>query len=300
MIDSLEPCDAAIQDSLLRHADCLEPGGACRWAFDAAGDGSLPARAWVEGQWLRFRIALDGGGPEIMDANRLQQMLQANADLEGGVKFGLASGPGQGLLAAEVLLSDDPADLDGRVRRVCAGLRQGAALYYSNFSLAAPSSHSPPAPGDIDLPGLCSAAGWRPVERPGGQAAVALDVPGVFLQALIAPRKQGGLAVQVALENAEGVPSVCRRALHVLLLSACRTVRMARALAGNRDEEADYRWEVVLDDAPGASALGHALAALSVACRLSAREVTAFYDETIARNYLAVRGWSSSIANGDC
>ena len=41
------------------------------------------------------------------------------------------------------------------------------------------------------------------------------------------------------------------------------------------------------------TARAHALSALSMACRLCAREVKALEDETLAQEFVRVRGWSS-------
>jgi len=304
MNEVMPQCAAALDESLRHHACSAEPCGIGRWRFDVGDDDRLPARAWIAGEWLRIQTVADAAGRGRLDARGIQQMLQANAALEGGVKFALDDGANRGLLVAEILLSDDPADLAGRVRRACAGLRRGAAALFGRNLPAQTASPLPsPTPPCIDVPRLCSEAGWRPAARPDGRAVVPLEVPDLYLQATVGPCEQGGLQVEVALESVDGAASLCRRAVHVLLLSACRTVRMARAVARLRDgeaEELDCGWEVVLDDTPGASGLGHALAALSVACRLCAREVIALHDETIARKYLVIRRWSSLISNGDC
>ena len=82
----------------------------------------------------------------------------------------------------------------------------------------------------------------------------------------------------------------------VLLLHASHFLRMVRAAARAAEAGTVYGWEVVLDPEAGAPELQHALAALSVACRLSAREVPALeQDDGLARRYLTLRGWYSDV-----
>lgn len=308
MTDSLQPYDAAIDAALREHARCVEPRGAGRWEFQLGGEVPLPASAWLEGGWLRLVAVPGRQEPGPLDAPRLRQMLQDNAALQGGAKFGLNGEVAEVLPGAEIPLADDLADLEGRIRRACAGLGQGADAFCGrNLDAAAETLPGPELPGGYDLASLCREAGWRIVERADGQVAVPLEVPEMYLQASIRPRGQDGLRLEVPLEGAPGAAAVCHSAVHVLLLSACRAVRMARATARVRPaeaaegaEEVQYGWEVVLAGPVAAWELDHALAALSVACRLCAREVKTLHDETIARQYLAVRGWSSLISNGTC
>ena len=86
----------------------------------------------------------------------------------------------------------------------------------------------------------------------------------------------------------------CRQALAVALLTICGIIRMARATARENDGQAAARFEVVFSNAPCSGELVHALAALSVACRLCGKEVKVLQEEEeVAREYLAVRGWPS-------
>ena len=141
---------------------------------------------------------------------------------------------------------------------------------------------------------LCKEAGWPLTERAGNRVAVELDVPGCFCQALVQPRGRKGLHVGVQLACAPSSDAASRHAVNVLLLHACHFVRMARATARTGDGATAYGWEVSLDRVAGVREVEHALAALSVACRLSACEVSLFQqDESLARRYLMLRGWCS-------
>jgi hypothetical protein len=56
-----------------------------------------------------------------------------------------------------------------------------------------------------------------------------------------------------------------------------------------RAAETACGFQVRFDPAPSATELDHALAALSVACQAAAREANVLLDESVARQYLAVR-----------
>ncbi len=130
--------------------------------------------------------------------------------------------------------------------------------------------------------------------RAGDQVAIELDVPDAFCQALVQPKGEGGLRLRVELAT---VPSACttgRHAASALLLHASHLVRMARATARTAEGAIVYGWEISLDRVARAREVQHALAALSVACRLCAREIQLLgQDESLARKFLVVRGWCS-------
>lgn len=102
-----------------------------------------------------------------------------------------------------------------------------------------------------------------------------------------------GVYLWTELEGAVAESTLCRYAADMLLLAACRTVRMARASADHAGPDSAYRWEMLWDRWPLPAELSHGLAALAVACQLTAQEVAALRDQRVATAYLAARGWSS-------
>ena len=108
-------------------------------------------------------------------------------------------------------------------------------------------------------------------------------------QAVVKPGSNGGLVASVTRAGGREPARVShRRALALLLLSASRSVRLARAAAV---EEADGRFEARLEAAlrPGAGAgdLTDALSALSVACRWCGPEAELVHENSlIAETYL--------------
>jgi len=300
--------DAAVIECLRRHADTFEPAGPGRWELGlAGGQGAICATVAMEQDWLLFNVA--PGDPDRQprpSTERLGELLQANARLPGGVKFALDAVPPRVLLAAEIPLHEQ-VDVDGQVSDVRAGLRQGVIEFtrQQGHDTAEPK---PPktAPADENLQAeappqhehalvdLCREAGWPCTERAGGHVAVTLDAGRAFTQAIVEPAGQASYRAWVELGANPSPSDTTSHAVNWLLLLACRVVRMARAVAvPAADGRVAYGWEVVLGRSPAAGELHDAFSALSVACRLTRREIHALQEESVAQKYLAARGWSS-------
>ena len=159
----------------------------------------------------------------------------------------------------------------------CAGLRQGAAAFFDGTWAMAETPPPAATPGEFDVPWLRREAGWKFVEHADGQVAVPLELPDLYLQAVVRPRQQGGLAVEAAFDRVEGLAAVCRPAIHVPAAQRGAAARSARAVAQLRaagDTEPDCGWEVVLTPCPSARANSlMPLAAILAGCRLCGREV---------------------------
>src|SRR5262249_11169728 len=266
-----------------------------RWKFGLDfGGGTLQATAQLDEDWLLLAAPLRDLRKEESPAQRVEELLRLNAGLLGGAKFTLDAGRPVARLAAEIPLGED-IDLASRILLACVGFERAAARFYRVEAEDQASSNPEDAAGvrptdtSCDLARLCREAGWAFTERAAG-VAVTLDVPHGFYQALLRGGAEG-VSAAVELTAHETIPSPCRQALGVFLLGASGAFRFARAAVGDGGGLA-ARLEVVLDGSPTATELAHALSALSVACRLCAREVRALEDEGVAREFLAVRGWS--------
>jgi hypothetical protein len=273
------------------------------------------------------REAADRTG-DISD-DRLQAMLAANARLSGGVKFVLADDPlstcpeiscgagvppakaagtaapqkhgvhlGRGLrplLAAEIsLLADDDFELGERIGQLCRGLRQGARQW--RHSIAEPGKppgdvrrSAPAAHVESRFEEICRESGWTISRRANGRFAVRLDVREAFYQALVEPAEEG-CRLCVALGQSVPDVDVCRRAVDVLLLSACGVVRMAAATVVPGEVARQYRWESALAAASRPKEWDHALSALTIACQTTVMELGALEDPALAEAYLQLRG----------
>ena len=281
--------ETAIVTALAKRAAAVDPVAPGRWAVTLSNGADLAAHARVEDGWLLLEASL---GDAPVARNRAWELLHANAALDGGARFALrARRPGL-LACAEVALDDD-VDLPRRVLDACAGLQAAheRLVYGPDGGGAAPAAAAGGEPIP-ELTALCLESGWGCVERDGGRLAVDLDVPGEFQQAIVAPRGAGVAVATPVLEAGDqaGAPPapVCHRALGLLLLRVGGIVRLVRAAAEAGDAVPRARFEVVFGSRPAAAELAHAFAAVSVACRIAAREAAVLQsDAGIAQAYLA-------------
>jgi hypothetical protein len=286
----LEPCAVEVREA-----------GRDRWKFELPGEVSLAVTAWRNKEWLWLRAALARStkrlAPELLD-----RLVRQNRELVGGAKFTLADDPPRLYVSAEIPMDEEDADLGPRLAAVCEAFRQAAE------SLAAGQRAADANPAAAQIAGgeapsraldrerlaLCEATGWPLSRRAGDQVAIELDAPGLFCQATAEPKGERGLQLGFDLASVPPSGDAGRHALNVFLLHASHVVRMARATARTVGGATVYGWEVSLDRVAGAGEVQHALSALSVACRLSVREIQALeQDETTARSYLMLRGWCS-------
>jgi hypothetical protein len=294
-----------IAEWLEKHASAVERTGQDRWQFRLNSGLDLTGTALLEQAWLRMCVRLDSEHPgRPLPAELLEGMLLLNATLPGGAKFSLGDHSSEAMLSAELPVQEqeeeggEPVWLDQWIGEACVGLRQGALKWSilnaqsadTVSSLGADRRSTVDTTAEGRLTELCERAGWSFTTRASGQVAIRLDVRDAFCQALLAPKVGKMQRLRVSLGMATSTEGETPQAVHLLLLSASRLVRFARASAAPAGDATEYRWEAVLPADYTVETLGHALGALSVACQLTARELQAMEDRKIAREYLALRG----------
>jgi hypothetical protein len=285
MMLTRSPADLVL-DALRSRVIELKQVGPQRWECQLRGHKRQAASARVADDWLHLRLPIE----QVIEVDRIEEFLTWNGQLEGPSKFCLEDR--QLCLAAEIPISDEIPFLP-RLEAALQGVDQGLRML--NRPEASPVAASEPAsaPGTaIDLAALCREAGWPHVVRPSGELAIELDVPRSFHQAILRAGPEQRLDLTVEIGSLHNLTPSSRRAVAVLLLSAAGVVRLARPAAA-ADAKRSMLWQVSLTPDVTAAELGHGLAALSVACRQCAREVKLLEDESIANDYLRVRGWSA-------
>jgi len=276
--------------ALAKQAAAIDAVGPGRWAFTLSNGSPLAARARVDDGWLLIDAALGAGAPPAAPASRVWEMLQWNATLAGGARFVLGpqrSGARGARVCAELPL-DDEVDLGRRIGEACAGLKAAKR----RMTGGAPDGGTCGDAAGEDLSALCHQTGWDFLDREPGRLAVDLEVPGAFQQAVVETREDLRVAVSVpvldaAVAGTAPPAAVCRQALGLLLVRVGGIVRMARAAAEPREGAPGARFEVVFGTRPCAAELGHAFAALSIACRVATREAAVLWgDADVARTYV--------------
>ena len=298
MDDSPDVTDADVLTALKRQASRVEQAGPGRWRLRLSNGAAHQGTARVEAGWLTVDIAPAGRRPVDPWA-----MLLANAEAPAGVKLTMDEACGTSHLLGELSLAlDETCGLDQRVGKLLGGVKdflatpkgkKRRAAHKGGASSAVASAPPAPPPAAAEL---CREASWPFTERSDGRVAVTLELQRQPFQAVVEPRPNGGLVASVTLASGQESPRVPhRRALALLLLSASRSVRLARAAAV---EEADGRFEARLEVAlrfgAGAGDLTDVLSALSVACRWCGPEAELVHESSlVAETYLLGCSWGS-------
>jgi hypothetical protein len=295
MTDTGLACEAVILDALKPHTSRLAPAGPGAWACTLDNGVHLEGTARTAARWFALDVPLaeDSQPPDLW------AMLHQNARAGAGVKLALDPASRAPHLLGELPLDEDePGGLESRMSALCEDVESAAAGLREdrNRAAAARVGAPPEAPSPEQAVRLCQEAGWPFTERSEGRLAVKLEVGRAPYQAMIEPRHHGGLVVSSQLTEGEKPPSdPSRTALALLLLLASGSVRLARAAAIEPAEgRLATRFETALPAAAGAGHLHHALASLSVACRLCGPEAALLHDDHVVAAE-CLRAWTSGL-----
>jgi hypothetical protein len=266
--------------------DCfaeVEPVDPWRWQCASGDETHLPISVIFADGFLRLATEPDG---LPCDAPAIDQALQFNRRLAGGVKFIIDPRRTRLRPCADVVVLDG-SQLRARLSWVLHGLL--GALEVIDFAAdhvacQMEATKVEPPPG---LPEILSRAAWEFTESAANEWSVALDAD------FSSPAKlrTGGdsISVSVELVRTTSAAALQRRALAMFLVTACSGIRFVRACAFERESETAFALEASLPLIPAVEELNHAMAALSVAHRLCAREAGVLLDEAAASCYLALR-----------
>jgi hypothetical protein len=267
-----------MHEALVAGGATPDPASDGAWRLVPPDDPDLEIIVRENGDWLCLAADVAAKRTDLFSC------LQWNAGLPGLAKFVVPPGRGAVRLQAEIPL-DRTVDAAAHIRLAVAGICAGAA-HLRGTRILKTTAEADAKP--LDLRALCDAAGWACTPRSETRLAAALDVPGGFHQAIV--EAVAGLGVRAAadLVEAQGLGDPSREAIARLLLRAGSAVRMVRPAAEAAGERTLFRWEAALGARPGPQELRHALAALSMACRLTAREVEVLQNPAGAEAYLSV------------
>jgi len=279
--------ESLVSGSLERCAGRIEQRAGGVWSFALENGKRLPASAQIREGWAELRVPLT----DRLDPDLPWSLLRANGTLRGPARFVRHDDRRVGLHAEVAVDNSELASV--RIAGAYRSLRAAEAarqkeglgsegLGSEGLGTEGLGTAEPFAPWDR----LSEEFGWKVTTRDGGQMGIELDAPGLMNQAFLEER--GGeplVAIELLRGTALSIPS--QRAIGRFLLGLTGRLRLARG-AVRSDPEA-IRLEVAVPFGPPASTqeLDLALEALSLACRLSSREVRALGQEPLARAYLA-------------
>jgi len=272
---------SVLDSVLVRHrckVDRLAPG-----VWRAAGHAVEPFVVKAADGWL----TIHGSAPEEIARQPPSTLLGYASSLPGHTKL-VAGVQDDGISLRAELPLDAEADLAAQLPAIVA------AFAAREKDVAETSCCVDEATGQVSdnqhtasLSERCAEAGWPAVERPTGELAVELEVPGIFVQATLHQYQDCGWWVDVPLVSGEPATTGCREATARLLLRVSRLVRLVQAALIPAQGGTPPGFRVWLPSTAFSSAFGHAFAALSIGCRLCAREAAVlWHDERIAQAYL--------------
>jgi hypothetical protein len=223
------------------------------------------------------------------------ELVERNSALVGAAKIGLIHHPSRAdrQWSVEKILElplDSSDQLGDRIARAIDDL---VADSPPTFAASEETGAKP------DLDELCTAAGSPGRRRGDGSVAIALELPGgLVANAQLARRGCGEVLASIDLIVVEiDVTEECRQAAGLFLLQLAGLVRLVRPALRVINDRPTLQLQSPLGLAPTSAELNHALEALSVACRMSQREIAVLlHDESIAGRWLSLRGWSAEAA----
>jgi len=270
-----------VEEALKAHACFVERVGEASWDFALPNARAAPGRAELQDGWLTLTVPYGS----IADAARAWDLLCAGGQLGGLARFVLRDRVAH--VQAEIPLCEG-SDVVLRCRQCLLRIHETLAAAQRDEDLSLP----PDVVSDgqlINAGELLEEAGWAGFPRRPGLWAVELETGrGAYCQALLEPRAEG-LRLWVELLRWTAPSRISAAALGAFLLTACGALRLVRA-AGEDGEPVRARFEVCFETAPTPAELDRALGALSVACRMCAREALALEDPAIAATYLLMQG----------
>lgn len=265
---------------LSKCCDEVEPAGPWRWMCTVQNGTRLPIAAKFDKGFLHL-ACLPVKASDILCT--VEDALLGNGSLAGGVKVALDGASGRFRLQTDIAVLDEK-QLADRFWWALNGFHDGCRL------LQSPVSRLDNLPGEITESGdglgeLLREISWPSTERGPNDFSVELDHDSAA-KARIHMRK-AGVVSSVELLRTNAIAETIRRALAVFLLSASSALRLTRAYAEESNGEWSFGMQVSLPPAPAVEEIDHALAALSTAHRMAARETTVLLDDAAARYYLA-------------
>jgi hypothetical protein len=276
---------SAIVDMLSRCATAVTEASPLAWRLTGS-DGAEAITARWEEPWLLFETVANGAAPAPESDRRATtdaswELLRRQEALPATCRYG--QGSGASLRVFGEVAFEDTADAGARCEEIVRGLEAARRRKPEFRSTAAP------APEATDLTRLCEEIGWSVNQRPDGRLVGSL--PGVKPSPsaeLSAADFGSRLSTEITTLSELGEAS--RQALGEVLLRLGRFARFTRPTIHTHDDGSAVRLETRLPRPATAAELRHALTAITAAFGACAQEVNVLRDETIATEYLTVRG----------
>lgn len=283
----LTKMEAAVEAALTQRSVQVERVAAGHWRVSLSSksrNGHVQAR--LEEDWLALRLPLPDRGRTSWDA------LCFNMKMRGLGKVTVMPEADGWEASADIPLNGlSNGVLAGRLGEALADIATARAEVGGGRHRVVPADRDIAEETTTDVAALLRESGWPTTIRPSGAAAVRLDVPGEFCQALVEQDEHTrGARLRADHDEVANLSAASREATAMLVLATSAAVRLVRAYADHDAQGAPIGFEVTFSPPVTPTEIGHALAALSVASRMCRRELAVLRDESFAGVYLAVHG----------
>jgi hypothetical protein len=266
----------------------MEPSGSWNWKCVVKNGTQLPLAASFDDGFLHLACR-----PDAMHKTSLafENALLCNKTLAGGVKFALDPARGSLHLRTDIVVLDEMQLLD-RLEWALEGFHDGNRLMKSLDSRIDHQFPQAAAVSDFDLANTLRETSWHCTEKGANDFSADLDASGAPPASIRLIGNSLDLSVELLRCNAAA--DITRQALVTFLLTASCNLRMVRAIAAHADEHICFGFHVSLPSCPATEEIHHALAALSVAYRMCARETNVLLHGAAAQLCMAARNSSTT------
>jgi hypothetical protein len=268
---------------LEKHCAHVLAAGPWRWKCGLQNGSLLAIDASLSEGFLHLATWPDVSSPT---APTPESALRANANLRGGVRLALDLSSRNLHLRADLPVVDE-LQLAGALESTASGFHGGV------MAIAALDTEPEPAPSDASgwhankLAEVMRDVNWPHSPRSAHEFSAELDVESAPPATL--RFRDGRLEAEVDLVRSNAVSGAVGQALAVFLLTANSHLCFCRACSEPAQDQEIYRLQSCLSATPAPEEVENALAALSVAYRLCARETNVLLNEGAAETYLSVR-----------
>ena len=264
----------------------MEPAGPWRWRCVMQNGTRMNIAAAMEDSFLQLICrpeAIRKGTLPIEDA------MLCNKSLAGGMKLAVNSSIDGLHLRTDIVIVDE-RQLIERLEWALEGIHEGNLLLHSSDLLN--EQATPQITADADLDELLRESSWSCTKRGPNNYSVELDAQA----APPAGIRINGSKLELSVELLRCGPpaNASRHALALFLLTATSALRMVRAYSARAEDQESFGLQVSLPSSAVSVEIDHALAALSIAYRMCAREAAVLLQAAAAHHYLAARDHSTT------
>ena len=264
----------------------MEPAGPWRWRCVMQNGTRMNIAAAIDDSFLQLVCRPEAIRKAVL---ALEDAMLFNKTLAGGVKLAINSSTSCLHLRTDIVIVDE-RQLIERLEWALEGFHDGNRLLLSS-DLLNERAELQTAP-DTDLDERLRESPWPCIKRGPNNYSVELDAhaapPGGI-------RINGSnLELSVELLRCGAPANASRHALALFLLTATSALRMVRAYAAAAEDQESFGLQVSLPSSAACAEIDHALAALSIAYRMCAREAAVLLQAASAHRYLAARDRSTT------